>query len=704
MPLRTWVGRFCVVDGHVEEEGAWLGSLIRQRPDDDPDELYVVVEPVGEHSVEYTSQLVDVVAQLYRRDPLSLTGALTRSLRAAHDHLRDWNRKSLEEHRVAAGASCLALRGSDAYLAQVGPSLAYILTAGGEFRRLQPESTSFEDALGVADEFEPTITRIALAAGDLVLLASTRLEGIASEHHIRRILERGADDALPELYMLTRDEPGMAVVLLSCFDEPDPLPEFLTRESPPDQEKLAASGTNGNGHHRNGNGSAAQEPEPVGAGISRRPPLASASVALGSFDAPRRPLNEQIREIAQSTAPLPATNVRLRGDKSMVRYKRTTGTMPLPQLQIPKLALLAAVAIIAVVALAWWQLPRSVAESREEKFATLLAEARESHAQAEATDDTGLKRQLLTDAQSNLADAEKIHDDNGELIALKGDVAAAIALLNAVFEVDSFSTIINLAQQVTGSVSVIDTVIGGNSAYLLDAEEGRVIRVALDGTSPPETIIKEGEAAGFVTVARPAQIAWAPQTESLLIFDQQRRAFGYFPDRGTLPLTIRDAESWGSMDAIAASGGNLYLLDVKGNQVWRYLPGQGGFDSERTALIDGATLTSATEVAVGQDVYVLDDKAGIRRFTGKQEVEFPLSGIDVPLMSPASLSVLPGSNRIVVADRGNKRIVVASAEGEFLRQIVSPSFTDLRAVAVDEGTGTLYVLNGDTLMRAPFPP
>ena len=66
--------------------------------------------------------------------------------------------------------------------------------------------------------------------------------------------------------------------------------------------------------------------------------------------------------------------------------------------------------------------------------------------------------------------------------------------------------------------------------------------------------------------------------------------------------------------------------------------------------------------------------------------------------------MLPGSNRLVVADRGNKRIVVASAEGAFLRQIVSPAFTDLRAVAVDEGTGTLYVLNGDTLFKATFPP
>jgi DNA-binding beta-propeller fold protein YncE len=114
--------------------------------------------------------------------------------------------------------------------------------------------------------------------------------------------------------------------------------------------------------------------------------------------------------------------------------------------------------------------------------------------------------------------------------------------------------------------------------------------------------------------------------------------------------------------------------------------------------------SNATELAVAQDVYLLDTNAGVRRFVLRSEADFPLSGIDTPLMSPASISVLPGSNRVVIADTGNKRVVVASPDGRFLRQIVSPEFTDLRAVAVDEGTGAMYILNGDTVLRSTFPP
>jgi DNA-binding beta-propeller fold protein YncE len=219
-------------------------------------------------------------------------------------------------------------------------------------------------------------------------------------------------------------------------------------------------------------------------------------------------------------------------------------------------------------------------------------------------------------------------------------------------------------------------------------------------------VLQDGDT-NFVTPSRPVGIAWSPEANALIIIDDKRQAYSYEPGRVAAPLVVRGAEEGAgidSVDGIAASNGNLYVLDVAGDQIWRYLPGQSGFDSERAGLLDGIVLADATELAVAQDLYVLDRKLGIRRLDGRSEIPFPLAGIDRPLMEPASLSVLPGSGRIVVADRGNKRIVVASAEGAFLRQIVSPAFTDLRAVAIDEGTSTLYVLNGDTLLQAPFPP
>ena len=599
---------------------------------------------------------------------------------------------------MGAGAGCLALRGGDAYLAQAGPAVAYVRTAAGEFRRIAPAASGFDHALGVAEEFDPQLTRIQLDPGDLVLVASTQLAEILPEAQIERVLSRGSDEVLPELYLLCRDRPNMALVLLSCFEaEPEQPPEFLTRNGAPVEPPPEARADD----------AAAAEGLLVAAPASGGPEPAEASLAagvIGDMPLPPRPIEEQVREITDATSPSRATNVRLRGDSAAPRYRRSTGIAALPQFQVPKLVVFAVIALALLGGLAYWQLPGSVQQSREDKFTKLVAAAREANARAQATGDSAAKRQLLGDARAKLVDAAKIHKDNADVVGLTSDVAAATAVLDAVYEIKDFTTVADLQQQATGSLSLTSAVIGGSSAYFLDAKGKRVLRVALAGGQAPESVFREGEPAGFMTASRPMQIAWSEETKSLTIVDDKRQSFAYFPDSGALPVTVRGSDSLGSIASIAGSGGNLYVLDVKSNQVWRYLPGQSGYDSERTGLLDGATLTDATELAVGQDVYVLDAKAGIRRFIGKTEAPFPLAGIDTGLVSPASLSVLPGSNRLVVADRGNKRIIVASAEGAFLRQIVSSSFTDLRAVAVDEGKGVLYVLNGDTLLQAAFPP
>ena len=56
---------------------------------------------------------------------------------------------------------------------------------------------------------------------------------------------------------------------------------------------------------------------------------------------PRQSVRDQVREITESTAPSRPAGVRLRGDASTPRFKRSTGPIQLPQLRVPKLALFA---------------------------------------------------------------------------------------------------------------------------------------------------------------------------------------------------------------------------------------------------------------------------------------------------------------------------------------------------------------------------
>ena len=70
----------------------------------------------------------DAIGDIFHESKASLTGGMLRALRSAHENLRDWNRRSLKEHRVAAGVSCLAMHDNEAYLAQVGPGSRGLLS------------------------------------------------------------------------------------------------------------------------------------------------------------------------------------------------------------------------------------------------------------------------------------------------------------------------------------------------------------------------------------------------------------------------------------------------------------------------------------------------------------------------------------------------------------------------------------------------
>jgi hypothetical protein len=213
MVAEIWVGQFCIVGGEAREQGPWLG-MFPARGGALAADLYVLVEPALPGSEDFCQPLVTVIGRLFRQQRLSITGALLASLRAAHNHLRDWNDRSLREHRVGAGATCLALRGAEAYLAQAGPTMAYCRHQG-QLRLLSPQETTAIEPIGIATEFYPTFSRCQVATGDALLLTSTSLPSIANDHVMEGLLALQAQDILPELYSLVRHLPDFAALLIA---------------------------------------------------------------------------------------------------------------------------------------------------------------------------------------------------------------------------------------------------------------------------------------------------------------------------------------------------------------------------------------------------------------------------------------------------------------------------------------------------------
>lgn len=209
-----WVGQFGIEGGQTREETPWAGVYPDRSHDEEAADLYVVVEPALPGSEEFCGELKTAIGSVFHKSKVSLTGGILRALKAAHEHLRDWNRRSIKEQRVAAGVSCLAVRGQEAYLAQVAPANAAVLHYGF-VNLVQPSLVGALEPLGLHEEFWPDFTRVELEEGDRVLLMTPALAGALSEGEISAILKLPAEEVLAAVYRRARSLPNCAALLVA---------------------------------------------------------------------------------------------------------------------------------------------------------------------------------------------------------------------------------------------------------------------------------------------------------------------------------------------------------------------------------------------------------------------------------------------------------------------------------------------------------
>ncbi|MBX7112276.1 MAG: hypothetical protein K1X87_10590, partial [Dehalococcoidia bacterium] len=215
--MGIWVGRYAIVGGEVREHGPWLVERDSYR-DDEELRLLVLADPVDERSFEFAPEVAEAVAELFTRESLSITGGLLRALRQAHINLAEWNRRSLREHRVAVGLTCVAVRGGDVTIAQVGPGAVYIAGPEG-VRRLSTEGEDAARPLGGPEDIEPQFFSTRLGGHTLLLLTGS-VDQLIGTNAIGEALRVGAERTLAELYRRTRGVEDMtAAVIVEVADD-----------------------------------------------------------------------------------------------------------------------------------------------------------------------------------------------------------------------------------------------------------------------------------------------------------------------------------------------------------------------------------------------------------------------------------------------------------------------------------------------------
>ncbi len=667
--MGIWVGRYAMDQGQVREHGPWLVDQRRDR-DDGAIRLLVLAEPVDDRPAEFCDEVAEAVAALFGREALSVTGGVLRALRQAHANLAEWNERSLREHHVAVGLTCVAIREGEATIAQLGAGAVYLVRHDDTARRVGTEDLPAALPLGGTEPIEPRFTTAHLDDEFLLLLTSAAEQQIG-ETAVLESLTAGPERALAELFTRTREVPNMSAVLIADLDIEEDTPPLGEPEELPDP------------------------PPPLDSGPLEAAPPAGSAGASTAADASTDP-----RTGAPAASPLERR--RTPAMPSVRRPSRITersGGHFAPSRQgPPRWAWTAggAAALIAVVLLGWMFLPALFEQDSAGRLEDALAAAQIHVDEAAAAETLGAEREALLAALQDLEQARAVDAAEPRLIALDTRIAAQLEVLDAVVDVEALRPVLRFAGTVTAPLDPRSITFGGGSLWLMDAEQGRVIRVDPEGAFDPIEVYAATTLYGGRIAAVPLQVTWDQGGDRLLVLDADRQLWSVLPVTNSEPtaLTLRDAEELRSIAGIATYVSNLYVLDPESGEVWRYLPAGDGFDSERGGLLGAIELPEATQLIVDGDVYV-QDGGTLRRFRQGTEQDSLLDGIDQPPASPSAVVEDVIRGLIFIADRGNGRIVVGDREGPFVRQYHHGGFADLRGLALSGDGAILYVLTAD---------
>ena len=668
--MTTWVGRYAIVGGQVQEHGPWLVDRQRQR-EEEVLRLLVLTEPSDARSAEFCKEVAEAIAALFARESLSITGGLLRALRLAHGNLADWNRRSLREHRVSIGVTCVAIRDGEATIAQVGPGVAY-LAGPHAIERLATEGTPAANALGSDVAIEPLFTATPLAGYEILLLSSAAEPAIGRQA-IEEALVVGPERALAELFRRTRGVTDMAAVLVADLDIDE------TQEAEPLDYAVDARANAG----------------PAGAA------LAESARGVGPVtsrpDVDSGPPVERRRPQRTAGSRLPS----LRRPRTVGRAGRGGGAA------VPWRLASLVVGIAAVIGiLAWTLLPRLLNEDRAAELDAAIAAATQQVATADSAAGPNERRQALQQALVDIEKARAISAQDSRVAALEQSARGRLDLLDAITNVEQLTAVLTFAGTITAPVNPEQLVVGGRAVWLMESGRGRVFRVDPQAQNSAIEVYRTGESYSRTTARDPVAIAWDSAKNRLLILDAGRSLFAVADDANARPvgIALRGAADLKSTVSMTVYLSNLYVLDSAGGEVWRYLPASDGFDSERTGTLGGGEIAQASELTVDGDVFLLDGTR-LRHFRQGRELPVLLQGLDKPLQSPIALSEDLLRGILYVADRGNRRVIAGDRELAFQRQYRHADFGDLRGVGVSSDGSRVYVLTGDRIAWfQPRPP
>jgi hypothetical protein len=750
--LKTVMGQMNIVRGRWMSKAPNIlavrepASRLRGAPS--KGDLFIAVELRGNYveseREDLSRLLAEQIRNTYYQSSGSITASLRRALLAANEQLlaeasstpSNGNDRGDGEIERLGGATTVAVRGEEVFMASVGPAVTYTVTRGTVtqfpeaspwLNMVDPQATG-APALGRSRGLDVQLFHAYVEPGDILILGDSRFARHTSPDKIEEaVAYQGVEGALTNLGKLTGGQDCTALVVEIQARSKGPLkgqketavpPRTpLDREPAHSEDPIVPEASPRATTSQESSEQALASPGKTTRQFPVRIPLGRSFGAIGKgLLALIIVISTGLRTLLSRVLPggEPGPSGQAKATTGQARRVRKT---PLPQRALRTVALAIPILVLLAVLLTYWQ--RGLA--RENEFGSLVEQAQISYQQALSAE-AASARELLAQAGDLLIQADAIKADEPSI----GELRTAIAeQQDKIDQVERLYWIGELRSYNDPGTQPRRVIVNGLYVYVLDTGTDQVFRHQLDEVNdalePDEgdpVLVRRGQQVDSSVVGEMIDLAWMPaggnrQTSDLLILESGG-LLEYNPSWGLAPLSIANRDAWALPVAVGSYFGNFYILDPQVGQVLRYLPSTEDYSNPAEYYFPdqvAVDLNGAVDMAIDGFIYVLYADGTIRKYEGGVPAEFQLTEIDKPLSRPTAIYTAPDdvAQFVYVADAGNGRVVQLNKDGRFLRQFKpreegTVNFNTLRSIFVDELTGKLYLLNDHALYIANITP
>ena len=242
-------------------------------------------------------------------------------------------------------------------------------------------------------------------------------------------------------------------------------------------------------------------------------------------------------------------------------------------------------------------------------------------------------------------------------------------------------------------LSIDDKKAKGSAIYLsadlmaiMDSENGRIYLLSLEKKSFEKIGVPEVKSAQKIVQFK----------DFIYVFSQTSGVYK-INNKGKAVEVIKADSSWGKIVDLEVYNGNIYMLDVNTNDIYKYVAVESGFANKTSYFGSGSgvNLSNGNSLSIDSSVYIgLENN--VLKYAGGAPETF---GMKLPKKDFSINKIYTNKDvsNIFVWDKKNSSVYVISKDGQYQKAIQSSSFAKASDIVVYNGA--IYTIEGSKIYK-----